>query len=98
MNHWIVIDATYLAHRAYHSKPYLSHEGGPTGVIFGVLKDIQLFRRQFATDRLVFCFDHGKGLREIKVPYYKSTRRKQAGEPEYEKKQEILDLVEGLRA
>lgn len=90
MNHWIVCDATYLCHRAYHSKPGLSYEGEPTGVIFGFLKDIQILRRNFLTERFVFCWDHGKGLREKRFPYYKETRRKQAGEPEYEKKQEIM--------
>lgn len=90
MNRWIICDSTYLCHRAYHSHTGLSYNGEPTGVLFGFLKDIHTLRQTFATERFVFCWDHGKGLREIKFPYYKETRRKKAGEPEYEQKQEIL--------
>lgn len=88
-NHWIVIDATYMCHRAYHSTPPLSHEGVPTGVIYLFLQELHRLETRFATHRLVFCWDHGIGLREQRFPFYKETRRKD-NSPEKERKQEIL--------
>lgn len=94
---WILLDTTYLCHRAYHSTGTLSYEGNPTGVIYGILRDIDILRKRFASERFVFCFDHGKGIREQRFPFYKEKRRADVSE-EYEQKQEILQpQVEKLK-
>lgn len=89
MRHWILLDSTYLCHRAYHSRGNLQFEGNPTGVIYGFLQDIQTIRKRFATERLVFCWDHGQGLREQRFPFYKEKRRTDNSD-EWATKQSIL--------
>lgn len=75
MSHYLLIDSNYLAHRSFHVMGGLSYRGGPTGVIYGVLRDIQALRDRFATDNLVFCWDHGRSRRELDYRFYKETRR-----------------------
>src|SRR6185503_12020077 len=89
MRPWIILDSTYLCHRAYHSTGNLQFEGNPTGVIYGYLVALKQLRQQFASERLIHCWDHGKGLREQRFPYYKEKRRRNNSE-ENVRKQEIL--------
>lgn len=72
---YLVIDTPNLCYRAMYTTGGLSHEGQATGVVFGVLRDVQHLTRKFATDKVIFCFDHGKGLREQLVSTYKQARR-----------------------
>jgi len=67
----------------------LQFEGNPTGVIYGYLVALKQLRQQFASERLIHCWDHGKGLREQRFPYYKEKRRRNNSE-ENVRKQEIL--------
>lgn len=73
---WLALDMSFLAYRALHTTGELEFGGDPTGVIFGVLRDIPVFQERFGTQDMIFCFDYGKGLREQKYPSYKETRRK----------------------
>lgn len=106
MRRYLVLDVNFLAWRAYHTTGKLSYGETATGVIFGILKDIKLLSRRFDTNRLVFCFDHGKSLRYKKCPTYKIKRvKKKAAMSDSEKKkynqfQEQIDLLrtEHLRA
>ena len=86
MKVWLLIDVSYLAWRALHSTGHLSHGDLPTGVTFGLLKCFADLRTRFPTAHMVFCFDHGKGLREQKYPWYKETRRKKVLTEEEEEK------------
>jgi DNA polymerase I len=76
MSNFILMDVNYLAWRAHYSTGQLAYMGDTTGVIFGVLKEIQQARERFPDHKFVFCFDHGKGIREEMLPCYKETRRK----------------------
>lgn len=77
MKHWLLLDMNYLCYRAHYAMGgRLSFEGEPTATVFGVLKDIKKLPVELNADGLVFCFDHGKQLREALLPSYKSTRRK----------------------
>lgn len=72
---WLVLDVNYLCYRAFHSTGQLSFNEEPTGVTFGVLREIKYLETRFGSSNMVFCFDHGKGLREKKYSWYKEGRR-----------------------
>lgn len=72
----VIIDCHYLCHRAFHAtKGRLTFDGEQTGVIYGVLVELQQLRSRFNTNQLIFCFDSPKSLRENIYPEYKSSRR-----------------------
>lgn len=75
MNTWLILDSNYICYRAYHAMGHLTHEGDMVGVIFGFFKDIIALQDQFATDKVIFCFDYGLGKREQLCQTYKATRR-----------------------
>lgn len=76
MKNFLLFDVNFLAHRAFHSTGGLSNNGDPTGVLFGVFRAFDELQDRFATNRVAFCFDHGRGLREQACPFYKESRRK----------------------
>lgn len=73
----LMIDGNYLCYRAHYAqgKAGLAHGGHPTGVIYGVLRDLLVFTRDLGTENVTFCFDRGQSLREQEYPWYKLTRR-----------------------
>lgn len=78
MNCVVIIDGNYIAHRAFHSMGQLSWRMEPTGVIYGFMREIVTIQKQFDPSHVVFCFDHGDGLREKAEPTYKEKRRAKA--------------------
>lgn len=71
---WLLLDVSYLCHRAYHTGKELSWKGKSTGVIFGFLKSISAFKDQFETDDVVFCFDSLISHRKLLMGGYKAKR------------------------
>lgn len=71
-----------MAHRALHTTGGLSHEGQPTGVSFGLLRDLERLRELYAADRTVLAFDAPGSLREKIYPGYKLARRSREFTPE----------------
>lgn len=95
---WLVIDVNYLAHRAHHTTGRLSHNGRPTGVLFGVLRDLRVLQRDFDTMNVCFCFDHGDSLRCGLSPTYKKSRKDRVYTSEEEQAyQAMRDQVTDLR-
>ncbi len=76
----LVLDSHYLCHRSFHTLD-LSWDGRATGVIYGFLKSISLFKEEFRTDRIAFCFEGTSSHREKLYPEYKQ-KRKQERSPE----------------
>lgn len=76
MKTYLVLDVSYLSWRAFFTTGGLSHEDTPTGVLFGVLRDVSTLRDRFNAARCVFAFDHGTPLRLKLCPGYKASRRK----------------------
>lgn len=80
--HWILIDAPYLCHRAFHTTGDMAD-----GVIFGFLRAVSTLRRDFDSFdhpvRLLFAFEgEAKLKREELLPTYKQSRRdRYAAEP-----------------
>jgi DNA polymerase I len=93
---WVVIDGNYLCHRAYHAFPELSYEDVRTGVVYGFLQDILQLRDRNQTDRFVFAFDHGKGIREYRYPFYKESRRLRKVDQTDEEEERLSDLSEQI--
>lgn len=95
---WIVLDMNYLCYRAFFSMGNLSWQEEPTGVIFGVMKDIEKLQEEIGSTEMVYCFDHGKGLREQAYPWYKETRRKRKlDEEQYSNLEKFRSQVEKLK-
>lgn len=78
----LVIDSSYLCHRAFHAQRGLSWDGVPTGVVFGFLKSIRALKNEFQTDRIAFCFESRQLLRKSIFPKYKARRRKDNEDPD----------------
>lgn len=72
----LVVDTTYLCHRAFHAMGDLTHGSVGTGAVYGVLKDIVFLQDYHQTNRMVFVFDLGQKLhRQNVLQGYKSSRR-----------------------
>jgi DNA polymerase-1 len=75
MNPLLVLDTSYLCHRAFHTTAKgLSWRGNKTGVIFSFLKSITSIKDEFQTDRIAFCFEHPHSYRRAIYPSYKRRR------------------------
>lgn len=76
MSMTLLFDVSNLAYRALYTTGGLSFEGLPTGVLFGILRDIDNLTDQFAANRCVFAFDSGgAGYRGQIDSQYKANRR-----------------------
>ena len=71
----ILIDVLNLANRAAYTTGGLCRpDGTPTGVIFGLLRDVLEMERLYGTYTLAFCFDSKESLRRDLYPAYKAQR------------------------
>lgn len=71
----IIVDSNFLGHRARFTTGPLRHEGRPTGVVFGFLKQILALGQRFGSNNMVFCWDSRKSLRKKIFRGYKERRR-----------------------
>jgi DNA polymerase-1 len=97
---WLLLDVNNLCYRAFYVMGHLSHGDVRTGMIYGFLRDVANLRRQFQTDRVVFCFDHGKNKRENILSQYKETRKANFAKLPKDKQTLLLEMkqqVELLR-
>lgn len=97
MKTWLILDTSFLCHRALHTTGKLSNVDSTgtaqvTGVLFGLFRDIQTFQKQFNTKHIVFCFDHPKNNRMDVLPTYKETRRKKREEATEEEKDAFAEM------
>ena len=98
MRTYLLLDTNYLAYRALHTTGALEHGDVKTGVVYGILRDVITLQRLFNTDRLVFCFDHGEGLRKSMNPVYKISRQIDTTDPaEVIARREFRVQVEALK-
>lgn len=96
---WLLVDCHYLCHRAFHTTGGLSHAGVPSGVAFGVLRELENLSNMYSPSRCILAFDHpGKGLRAIEYPEYKSSRRNyECSDEEKEQLEMFREEVNRLR-
>lgn len=97
MKTWLVIDVSYLCHRAFHTAKDLSWKGRPTGVVFGFLKTISALKDDFQTDRVAFCFEHRHLFRRDVFPAYKHKRHKDRLPEEVASLQALQIQIQELR-
>lgn len=71
---WLILDCNYLCHRAFHVFSGLSHNGSPTGTLFGFFRDVLLLQDTHGTKDIIFCFDRGCHARFKDCPTYKQNR------------------------
>jgi len=77
MNKWLILDCSYLCHRAMHTTGQLTFGDVKTGIIFGFLRDIGTLCSYHDTQRIAFCFDSTKSKRrELYEPYKQARREK----------------------
>ncbi|MFV2031207.1 MAG: DNA polymerase I [Gammaproteobacteria bacterium] len=71
----VLIDGSSYLFRAYHGLPPLSHNGEPTGAIYGVLNMLRKLIADEQPDNIAVVFDaKGKTFRNDIYPEYKATR------------------------
>lgn len=74
---WLLFDTNFLCYRAHYSTGQLRYNRDPTGVLYGVFRAAKDLQDRFqAHASTLWCFDHGKSLREQELVGYKSTRRR----------------------
>jgi DNA polymerase I len=74
MRRFVIVDTMYLCHRARHSTGGLSFDGQSTGVLYGVLRDIDDLQRRLKPDAFIFTFDSKHSFRKRLSETYKSNR------------------------
>jgi len=78
----VIVDASYIAHRAKWTTGHMEYRGRPTGVLFGFLNQIKKLRKLFPANSLwVFAWDSIMSFRREMYPDYKA-RRKEISTPE----------------
>ena len=97
MKRWLVLDVSYLCHRALHTSGGLTWKGKATGVIFGFLKSITAFKDQFDTDRVAFCFEHPHLFRRDIYPDYKKRRYQKRTPLEMKQRADLVQQIVALQ-
>lgn len=82
-NRTIIVDSSYIGHKALWSFGGLEFKGSPTGVIFGFLKQIETIQNGYP-GTFVFAFDSRTSIRQGKLPEYKGQRSNRKAEPTQE--------------
>lgn len=96
--HWLLVDVPGVAYRAYHSVGFLSHEGKNTGVAYGFFRELVALVDRLDPDRVGFCFDGGRCVRQEVFPGYKVKRQMGALSPDARReKAEVRREIDLLR-
>lgn len=74
MKTYLVLDATYLCHRAFHAFPELRHGTDATGVLYGFFRELVTLKDTHNTSDFIFCFDYGRSKRREAFNGYKAKR------------------------
>ena len=95
----LLVDVSYLAHRAWHTTGGLHNAGEEVGVSFGVIQAIDHLSNHFGSVRTVLAFDSGGGgLRAQIRPEYKANRAKDETEEEKVSRHRFYQQIDDLRA
>ncbi len=72
----LLVDSTFLCHRAFHTTGQLTYKEEATGVAFGFLRELNSLTQRYFPDTIMFAFDSsGPGIRNEIYPEYKFSRR-----------------------
>lgn len=93
MTYWLILDATYLCHRAFHAR---KHEIAEEAVINGFIVDLLSLQERYDPRGWVFCFDAAGSLRKEVYPEYKATRHDNATKEEQLERRRLRAAVKKL--
>lgn len=95
---WLILDATYLMHRAHHATGQLDRDGA--GALYGFFSSLRELQSRFQTTRVAFCFDKGRSRRHAIFDGYKKARYIKyayASDNEIELRNELHEQITRLR-
>lgn len=93
----IIFDLHFLAWKAFHTTGALKNGIDSTGVIFGVLREIQGIMRIFPDPLIVIAADSKESFRRNIFPGYKDRNNKNATDEEKEAKKDCIRQINILR-
>jgi len=93
---WLILDVSNLAYKAMYTTGWMENDGDPTGVLYGLFRDVFNLRRRFNTDHIVWCFDSRNSHRKNIYPQYKEKRLQKTVE-EKEKIDKLHRQLDDLR-
>lgn len=95
MKPWVLIDISYLAHRARYATANLEYKDFGTGVLFGFWGQLLSICRDplIKSNRVLLFFDSRKNYRRRHFPDYKAKRHEDASP---EERQQLIGMYEQL--
>ena len=99
MKPWVLVDISYMAHRARYALGELSYQDAPTGVLFGFFEQLRTtcLDTRVRSSRVVFLFDSKQSFRKQTFPAYKAHRKDDMSEEDVEKLKIMYHQVHLLR-
>ena len=99
MKPWVIVDISYLAHRARYASADLQWGDLPTGVLFGFWEQLRAICTdpQVNSNRMALCFDSKQSYRRMAFPEYKQSRRDDKTPEEREQLNEMYLQIKLLR-
>lgn len=96
---WVLVDLSFLAHRARHATSNLEFEDIPTGVMYGFFEQLYSICKSPAvsSNRVLIFTDSRRSYRSRQFPDYKRKRREQRSEEERKQISIMYDQVSKLR-
>lgn len=88
---WVLIDLSFLLHRAMHSVGELAYDGESTGVIFGFFDQLRMIceHEKVRSNRVAIFADSRESVRREEHAWYKAKRREERTEKEKAHRREI---------
>lgn len=71
----VIVDGDNLCWKSFYAMSNLSHEGRPTGAIFGTVKALLSYYRKYEPDYLIMTWTSSKNFRKDIYPEYKAKRK-----------------------
>jgi 5'-3' exonuclease len=69
---YIFVDTMNLASISYFAQTRLSWNGKPTGMLFGVLRQILFLKKKYPEAKIIFLWEGYNSIRKSKYTFYKS--------------------------
>lgn len=99
MSKLVLLDASWLAHKARFAMKGLDFENTPTGIIFGFLEQLRTvcLNPKVSSSRIAVCFDSRQSLRKRAFPFYKEKRATDRTPAEWAEIKVMQEQVKRLR-
>lgn len=99
MKPWLLIDLSYLAHRARYALDGLQFQDLPTGVLFGFFEQLRTICQdeRCRSNRVAIFLDSNQSYRKQKFPAYKAHRKDKLTEEEVEQLHVMYQQVKLLQ-